>query len=98
LPTTIRVDGAGSVGSAASSWGRTITGVQSGLGLDVTGAGTANGALVQLWTCNGGSNQRMTPRPSNSARRTEGAGTPARAAPRRGGDPVSRKHMNGEKK
>ncbi|MFC3993333.1 ricin-type beta-trefoil lectin domain protein [Actinoplanes siamensis] len=36
----------------------TITGVQSGLCLDVTGAGTANGTAVGLWTCNGGSNQR----------------------------------------
>jgi hypothetical protein len=24
----------------------------------VTGASTANGALVELWTCNGGSNQQ----------------------------------------
>jgi hypothetical protein len=36
----------------------TITGVQSGLCLDVTGASTANGAPVELWTCNGGSNQQ----------------------------------------
>jgi hypothetical protein len=26
--------------------------------LDVNGAGTANGTAVQLWTCNGGSNQQ----------------------------------------
>jgi hypothetical protein len=26
----------------------------------VTGAGTANGTLVELWTCNGGSNQQWT--------------------------------------
>jgi hypothetical protein len=38
----------------------TITGVQSGLCLDVTGASTANGALVELWTCNGQSNQQWT--------------------------------------
>ncbi|MBS2966867.1 RICIN domain-containing protein, partial [Actinocrinis puniceicyclus] len=38
----------------------TVTGVQSGLCLDVTGASTANGALVELWTCNGGSNQQWT--------------------------------------
>jgi hypothetical protein len=37
-----------------------ITGVQSGLCLDVTGRGTANGTAVVLWTCNGGSNQRWT--------------------------------------
>jgi len=36
----------------------TITGVQSGLCLDVTGASTANGALVELSTRNGGSNQQ----------------------------------------
>jgi hypothetical protein len=35
----------------------TIVGVGSGLCLDVNGAGTANGTAVQLWTCNGGSNQ-----------------------------------------
>jgi len=36
----------------------TITGVQSGLCLDVTGAATANGSAVELWTCTGGSNQQ----------------------------------------
>jgi ricin-type beta-trefoil lectin protein len=42
--------------------GRTFDGVdvQSGLCLDETGAATADGALVQLWTCNGGSNQQWT--------------------------------------
>ena len=38
----------------------TITGAQSGLCLDMTGASTANGALVELWSCNGGSNQQWT--------------------------------------
>ena len=38
----------------------TIVGVQSGLCLDVTGAGTANSTTVGLWTCNGQSNQRWT--------------------------------------
>ena len=38
----------------------TITGVQSGLCLDVTGASTAEGALVDLWTCNGQTNQQWT--------------------------------------
>jgi hypothetical protein len=32
--------------------------VQSGLCLDVTGAATANGTKVELWTCNGGANQQ----------------------------------------
>ncbi|AGL16786.1 ricin-type beta-trefoil lectin domain protein [Actinoplanes sp. N902-109] len=36
----------------------TITGVASGLCLDVTGAATANGTPVALWTCNGGTNQQ----------------------------------------
>ncbi|GAA2360683.1 hypothetical protein GCM10010246_58960 [Streptomyces cuspidosporus] len=38
----------------------TITGVQSGLCLDVTGGATADGALAELWTCNGGGSQRWT--------------------------------------
>jgi hypothetical protein len=38
----------------------TIVGVGSGLCLDVTGASTANGAAVEIWTCNGGSNQKWT--------------------------------------
>ncbi|MDQ1307265.1 MAG: hypothetical protein QG671_3097 [Actinomycetota bacterium] len=38
----------------------TITGVGSGLCLDVTGAATSNGSAVALWTCNGGSNQQWT--------------------------------------
>ena len=38
----------------------TVTGTQSGLCLDVTGASTANSALVELWTCNNGTNQQWT--------------------------------------
>jgi len=38
----------------------TVTGVQSGLCLDVTGAATANGTAVIIWTCNGGANQQWT--------------------------------------
>jgi hypothetical protein len=38
----------------------TITGVGSGLCLDVTGAKTADGTGVEIWTCNGGSNQQWT--------------------------------------
>ena len=37
-----------------------ITGVQSGLCLDVTNASTTNGTLAQLWTCSGRSNQQWT--------------------------------------
>jgi len=37
-----------------------VVGRGSGLCLDVTGAGTANGTAVQIWTCNGGTNQKWT--------------------------------------
>lgn len=36
----------------------TITGVESGLCLDVTGGSTANGTLVQLWSGTGVSHQQ----------------------------------------
>jgi alpha-galactosidase len=53
-------------GGANQQWRRnpdgTVTGVQSGLCLDVTGgdqpAGNVNGTPVELWTCNGGANQQ----------------------------------------
>ena len=38
----------------------TITNVQSGLCLDASGAGTANGTQVIVWTCNHGTNQQWT--------------------------------------
>jgi len=38
----------------------TISGVQSGLCLDVNGNATANGTTVILWTCTGAANQRWT--------------------------------------
>jgi poly(3-hydroxybutyrate) depolymerase len=38
----------------------TITGVQSGLCLDASGAGAANGTRIQLWSCHSGSNQRWS--------------------------------------
>ncbi|WP_075731065.1 non-reducing end alpha-L-arabinofuranosidase family hydrolase [Streptomyces acidiscabies] len=38
----------------------TITAVQSGLCLDVSGGATANGTAVQLWSCSGGGNQKWT--------------------------------------
>ncbi|WP_225102033.1 non-reducing end alpha-L-arabinofuranosidase family hydrolase [Streptomyces sp. CoH27] len=37
-----------------------LRGVGSGRCLDVTGSGTANGTAAQIWTCNGGSNQKWT--------------------------------------
>ena len=38
----------------------TVTGVESGLCLDVAGAATGNGSPIDIWTCSGGSNQRWT--------------------------------------
>jgi hypothetical protein len=32
--------------------------VQSGLCLDASGNGTANGTLIHLWACHGGTNQQ----------------------------------------
>ncbi|MEH1130123.1 RICIN domain-containing protein, partial [Micromonospora sp. CPCC 206061] len=36
----------------------TISNAQTGLCLDVNGAGTANGSTVIVWNCHGGTNQR----------------------------------------
>ncbi len=36
----------------------TISSAQTGLCLDVNGAGTANGSAVIVWSCHGGTNQR----------------------------------------
>jgi len=38
----------------------TVSGVQSGLCLDVNGNATANGTVVILWTCTGAANQRWS--------------------------------------
>ncbi|MEU8384585.1 RICIN domain-containing protein [Streptosporangium sp. NPDC048865] len=38
----------------------TIAGVQSGLCLDAANNSTANGTLIQLYSCHGGNNQRWT--------------------------------------
>ncbi|MEU4746330.1 RICIN domain-containing protein, partial [Actinosynnema sp. NPDC023658] len=35
-------------------------GVGSNKCLDATGGATANGTLIEIWTCNGGSNQKWT--------------------------------------
>ncbi|WP_410589917.1 RICIN domain-containing protein [Amycolatopsis sp. lyj-23] len=51
-------------GGANQQWNTnsdgTITGVQSGLCLDVSGAVNPHGSGIQLWACNGGANQRWT--------------------------------------
>jgi len=36
----------------------TVVGMQSGRCLDATGQGTVNGTLLDIWTCNGGANQK----------------------------------------
>ncbi|MFM9607076.1 RICIN domain-containing protein, partial [Streptomyces turgidiscabies] len=38
----------------------TIVGVRSGLCLEVSGWGKANGTGVQIWSCHGGTNQKWT--------------------------------------
>jgi hypothetical protein len=67
--TSVRVRGretgaVGRAGCADQQWNLdsdgTVTGRESGLRLDVAGAGTANGTAVELWTCNGGSNQKWS--------------------------------------
>jgi poly(3-hydroxybutyrate) depolymerase len=49
-------------GGANQQWsltaGGTITNAQTGLCLDVNGAGTTNGTAAIVWTCHGGTNQR----------------------------------------
>jgi glucose/arabinose dehydrogenase len=46
-------------GAAASGGTGPITGA-AGKCVDVNGAGTADGTKIQLWSCNGGANQRWT--------------------------------------
>jgi O-glycosyl hydrolase len=49
-------------GAAGQQW--TLSGgtvLQGGKCLDVTGKGTADGVKVELWTCNGGTNQQWSP-------------------------------------
>jgi endo-1,4-beta-xylanase len=49
-------------GAANQQWtvsgNATVVNTQTGLCLDVNGAGTANGTAVIVWSCHGGSNQR----------------------------------------
>ena len=51
-------------GGAGQRWqfnaNGTVTGVQSGICLDVNGAATTNGSKVILWTCHSGSNQQWS--------------------------------------
>lgn len=37
-----------------------IVEVESGKCLDAVGRGTANGTLLEIWTCNGGGNQKCS--------------------------------------
>jgi glucosylceramidase len=47
---------------AATSGYYTVVNLNSKKCLDVTGRSTANGAVIQQWTCNGGTNQEWYPR------------------------------------
>jgi O-glycosyl hydrolase len=54
-------------GSAAQTWTVGDGTIQlAGKCLDVTGKGTTNGVLVELWTCNGGTNQLWSAGAANS--------------------------------
>jgi hypothetical protein len=48
-----------------------LVGVGSSRCLDVTGGSSVNGALVQLWDCTGGANQRFRPNPDGSITATQ---------------------------
>jgi lysophospholipase L1-like esterase len=58
----------GSIGTPVSGSTGAIRGVGSGRCLDVTGVSQANGAQVQIWDCNGQSNQQWTSTSSGELR------------------------------
>jgi len=67
--TVTATDTTGAFGSATFTWtvsgstptgGQEIVGTASGRCIDVPNATTSNGTQVQLWDCNGNSNQRWT--------------------------------------
>jgi hypothetical protein len=51
-------------GSTAQQWtvrsDGTVRGVGSGKCLDATGHGTADSTPLEIWTCNGGANQKWS--------------------------------------
>jgi cytochrome c len=53
------------VGTPGTGTGSPITGI-AGKCVDVNGGGTADGTIVQLWACNGGSGQNWTPQADGS--------------------------------
>lgn len=77
LPVWLPITLNGSTGTAALSWYGSwgidtatgtvalptyrLTGSQSGRCLDISAASQANGAITQLWDCNGGANQLFAP-------------------------------------
>jgi len=48
--------------TAAQNWTVNSNGTLTIAGgcMDITGAKSANGTLIELWTCNGGANQHWT--------------------------------------
>jgi hypothetical protein len=59
------------IDTATGSWSAAnyrLVGNQSGRCLDVTGNVQTNGALAEIWDCNGGANQQWTPTGSNELR------------------------------
>jgi non-reducing end alpha-L-arabinofuranosidase len=60
VQANITAAGYGSSGSSTGGSGQEIVGSASGRCIDVPNATTTNGTQVQLWDCNGNSNQRWT--------------------------------------
>ena len=69
IPVSCRSSHAGTCGfrccdgnTAAQNWTIDSNGTLTIAGgcMDITGAKSANGTLIELWTCNGGANQHWT--------------------------------------
>jgi len=58
--SNITIGGTSSGGGGGTGSGQEIVGTASGRCIDVPNASTTNGTQVQLWDCNGNSNQRWT--------------------------------------
>ncbi|MER7283739.1 RICIN domain-containing protein [Dactylosporangium sp. NPDC000244] len=64
---------AGVSGGSTGGGAFTLRGQASGRCLDITGASTANGALAEIWDCNGGANQQFTATAAGELRVYNGA-------------------------